>query len=132
VNSYTHFGIGHLNRAGRRFVLPWLVPTYLFIGSYAARTIIDIFENHLSIVSQTNDDPDGSNENGDLPYWTSHKHVSSDERFKTDTVALVEDVNFEPTINVTPRFSPEVPSISFVRFITFSLERAPPAFRAFA
>jgi hypothetical protein len=132
VNSHSRIGLIRVQRGSRKFVLPWLIPTYLLIGSYAARSIIELLEQQLTITKDISDDPDGSNENGDQPYWTSHKHITSDDRFRTDDVALFQVTRIVSVFSIYPYFSPVAPSIPFAQLSDHVVERAPPSLSLFS
>lgn len=126
MQSFPRFDFRRSREWTRKCVLPWLIPTYLFIGSFAAHAIIDLFENHLSFTRHVTDDLDGSNDNGIRPYWASHKHVPSDDRMLTDTVTLADEVDIDPDREIHPALLLPVFPPASAQIARFCIERAPP------
>ncbi len=109
------------------WVLPWLLPAYLLIGSFAARTIIYLLQSRSAVTTtQSKDDLDGSNEDGARPYWTSHKHLTDDTWSMTHPAILTQAVHVGPDVRNHPTLLDVVPCILIDRIPQFCVGRAPP------
>ncbi len=127
MKAKSRLSLRQIEQYARSCILPWLLPVYLLIGSFAAHTVLYLLQYHSSVATtRTNDDLDGSNEDGARPFWTSHKHLSVDSWGATHTAVLVKAFDVRPDVESHPTLAETIPHLLTVRFLLICVERAPP------